>query len=476
MSRLSELWQAICRLGRKEGVSGEILRFQPDSVLLERAKPPLGARAVLYAVSAGLVLLILWSVFGHIDRVVVGGGRIVTVTQPVVLQSYSIALVKDIRVTMGQRVRKGEVLVVLDPTFAQADMTQLRERIASLEAHRARLQCELDGRDYPPPRKPGEPVPVGTELREQRFQADIRRSRREEYDSHIRAYDEAVKKLNAEIAATEEDLKRRQDRLRIYREFERMREHLYRKDIEARASYLEIRRDRLTVESDELRLRSSLQESRSKLAGTEADRTAYVSGWRSQTAQELVEVRRELDQALEQYSKAQKMGDLVNIRAPMDAVVLELAQRNAGSVANEAEALVTLVPEDAELEVEADIQPQDVGYIRPGQPAKVKLATLPFQKHGKLDATLKTVSRDAFQNERGGPGVYRARLTLPAHPLQSLSDVPDTFTLLPGMTATAEINVGERRIIEYFLYPVLAGFDTPVPSEQESMKKERPKP
>ncbi|MCR5562594.1 MAG: HlyD family type I secretion periplasmic adaptor subunit [Desulfovibrio sp.] len=459
--------------GRREGaVSGEILRFQPDSVLLERATPPLGARVVLYAVSAGLALLIAWSVFGHIDRVVVGDGRIVTATQPLVLQSYGIALVRDIRVAMGQRVKKGDILVVLDPTFAQADMNQLRERIASLEAHRVRLQCELDGQDYPPPRKAGEPEPVGTELREQRFQTDIRSSRSEEFESHIRAYDEAVKKLRAEIAATEEDLKRRQERLRIYREFERMRENLYRQDIEARASYLEIRRDRLTVESDEQRLRSSLQESRSKLAGMEADRTAFVSGWRSKTAQELVEVRRELDQALEQYSKALKRGDLANIRAPVDAVVLELAQRNVGSVANEAEALVTLVPEDAELELEVDIQPQDVGYIRPGQPARVRLATMPFQKHGKLDATLKTVSRDAFQKERGGPGVYRARLTLPVNPLKTLSDVPDTFTLLPGMTATAEINVGERRIIEYFLYPVLAGFDAPVP-QGETLQQER---
>lgn len=472
MSRFSALRQGFRRMGRREGVSGEILRFQPDSVLLERATPPLGARAALYAISAGVLLLILWSIFGHIDRVVVGTGKVVTATQPVVLQSYSIALVKDIRVRMGQRVKKGDILVVLDPTFAQADMAQLGERITSLQAHLARLQCELDGQGYPPPRKPGEPVPTGTALREQRFQADIWRSRREEYDSHIRAYDEAVKKLRAEIAATEEDLKRRQERLRIYREFERMREHLYRQDIEARASYLEIRRDRLTVESDELRLRSTLQESRSQLAGTEADRTAYVSGWRGQTAQELVDVRRELDQALEQYSKAQKMGDLVNIRAPMDAVVLELAQRNAGSVANETEALVTLVPEDAELEVEVDIQPQDVGYIRPGQSARVKLATLPFQKHGKLEAALKTVSRDAFQNERGGQGVYRARLSLPAHPLESLRDVPDTFTLLPGMTATAEINVGDRRIIEYFLYPVLAGFDAPRPPEQKGMKED----
>ncbi|MBQ3059994.1 MAG: HlyD family type I secretion periplasmic adaptor subunit [Desulfovibrio sp.] len=458
MKRLWAWLQERCR--RSDTVSGEILRFQPDSVLLERATPPQAARWTLYAISLAVAGLILWSIFGHMGRTVMGEGRIVTITQPVVLQAYSISMIRDIRVRMGQHVKKDDILVVLDPTFARADMSQLVERISSLEAHRARLQAELDGQDYPS-RNTGEAAPTGAALREERVQADIWRSRRAEYDSHMRAYDEAVKKLGAGIAATEEDLKRRQERLEIYREFEHMRQKLYERDIEARASYLEIRKDRLTVESDVLRLRSSVQESRNELAATEAERTAYVSGWRSQTAQELVAVRRELDQAQEEYTKARKLGDLVNIRAPMDAVVLELAERNVGSVVEEAETLVTLVPEGAALEVEVDIEPQDVGYVQAGQSASLKLATLPFQKHGKMRATLRAVSRDAFVKHKGGQGIYRARLSLAAEPLAGLEDVPATFSLVPGMTLTAEIRVGERRVIEYFLYPVLAGFDRP---------------
>ncbi|MBO4313741.1 MAG: HlyD family type I secretion periplasmic adaptor subunit [Desulfovibrio sp.] len=465
---LQRLWAALGRLfGRGDGgvkpgaVPRDILRFQPDSVLLERAAPPLGARVTLYALAASITFLILWSVFGRIDRIVTGEGRIVTMSQPVVLQSYSISIIKDIRVRMGQRVKKDDVLVVLDPTFAQADMSRLEERVTSLSTHLRRLQCELDEQPFPPPAAPGAPLPTSSEQREQRIQADIWRSRRDEYVARIRTYDEERKKLRTEIEATEADLERRLERLKIYREFESMREKLYKQGIEARAGWLEVKKDRLTVESDALRLKSSIQESRYELARVESDRNAYVTGWRSSAAQELVTVRRELDEAAEQYNKARKMGDLVNIRAPMDAVVLEIAKRNAGSVANEAEALVTLVPDDAPLEVEVEIQPQEIGYVRPGQTARVKLATLPFQKHGKIDAVLKAVSKDAFQKNTpaGEQNVYRARLELPSRPLESLRNLPEGFVLLPGMTVTAEINVGERRIIEYFLYPVLAGFD-----------------
>ena len=378
-----------------------------------------------------------------------------------ILQAYSLYIVKDIRVHMGQRVRKNDILVVLDPTFAQADMDQLQERITSLGVHVERLQCELDNRPFPQSGKSDAPHLSTSERREIRLQSDIYRSRREEYISRIRTYDEQQKKLSTEIKATIADLERRRERLKIYMEFEDMREKLYSRGIEARAGFLEVKKDRLTVESDVLRLESSIQELRYELASVDSDRMAYVTAWRTEAAQELVNVRRELDQALEQFNKAKKMGELVNIRAPMDAVVLEVAKRNAGSVADEAEALVTLVPDDAPLEVEVEIQPQDIGYVQTGQTARIKLSTLPFQRHGKIDASLKAVSKDSFTKNTaaGEQTVFRARIALPAQPLDSLRNLPEGFCLFPGMTVSAEINVGERRIIEYFLYPVLAGFD-----------------
>ncbi|MDO5484194.1 MAG: biotin/lipoyl-binding protein, partial [Desulfovibrionaceae bacterium] len=270
---LKERWAALTeRLskGKDDGrdVPYDILRFQPDSVLLERATPPLGARITLYAFGASIVFLILWSIFGHIDKVVVGQGKLVTASTPVVLQSYSISIIKDIRVHMGQRVKKDDILVVLDPTFAQADMAQLEERITSLTMHLQRLQCELEDKPFPLPPAEGEQKPVlsSSQQREERMQADIYRSRHDEYTSRIRTFDEQRKRLAVEIEAIIADLELRQERLKIYREFEDMREKLYERGIEARAGFLEVKKDRLTVESDALRLQSSIQEMRYELA------------------------------------------------------------------------------------------------------------------------------------------------------------------------------------------------------------------
>ncbi len=438
----------------------EVWRFQPDSVLLERAKPPLGARWSLYLLALFVLLLLLWSIFGKMDRIVMADGKIVTIDTPVVLQSYSIALVKDIRVVMGQRVRKGEVLVVLDATFAQADMSQLRDRISSLAAHAQRLECEIGDKPYPP--AGAIPPEAGSAAaREQALQSSIYASRQSEYAARLKTYEEQLKRLHTEQAATAGDLLHRKERLKIFTEFEHMRRQLYERGIEARAGFLEAQKDRLSVAGDVLRMESSLQELQHEIASVEADRATYLTNWRSTAAQELVSVRRQLDESREQLNKATKMGELVDIRAPMDAVVLEVARRNAGSVADEAEALVTLVPLDAPLEVDVEIRPGDIGYVRTGQTARIKLATLPFQKHGTLDATVLAVSEDAFlkQTAAGEQSFYRARLKLPAEPLATLRNLPKGFAIMPGMTVMAEINIGDRRIIEYFLYPVLAGFD-----------------
>ncbi len=445
--------------GKGRELPSEILRFQPDSVLLERAKPPLGARWSLYALAAFVVITLLWSIFGRIDRIVTAEGKIVTVDTPVVLQTYSISIVKEIRCAMGQRVNKGDVLVVLDPTFAQADVTQLQDRIASLAAHVARLQSETEGRDYVPDLKA--PGLSEADVRELRLQMGIFASRKVEYSSRLKTYEEQTKRLTAERASTAADLGHRRERLKIYHEIEGMHQRLYKQGIEARAGYLDVEKDRHTVEGDVLRMESTLQELEHELSSVEADRAAYISSWRSQTAQELVTTRRQLDESREAMNKAKKLGELVDIRAPMDAVVLEVAKRNVGSVADETETLVTLVPLDAKLEVEVEIKPEDIAYVRVGQTARVKLSALPFQKHGKMDATVQAVSEDAFLKKlpQGEMSVYRSRLQLPANPLAEMRNLPAGFALLPGMTVTGEINIGDRRIIEYFLYPIIAGFD-----------------
>jgi HlyD family secretion protein len=190
-----------------------------------------------------------------------------------------------------------------------------------------------------------------------------------------------------------------------------------------------------------------------ELAALEAEKMSFETGWRQKMMEELLTVSRERDSVNEQLQKAGMRNRLVVLSSPTDAVVLDIAKLSQGSVVQAAEKLFTLVPLGAELEAEVQIDSMDVGYLKLGDVAHVKLDAYPFQKHGMLDAKLRTISEDAFRREgsSGADDFYVSRVALASTRLKTM---PEHAKLMPGMTLTAEILVGKRSVISYLLWPL----------------------
>jgi HlyD family secretion protein len=174
--------------------------------------------------------------------------------------------------------------------------------------------------------------------------------------------------------------------------------------------------------------------------------------------EESLGVSRERDGVREQLQKADRRSKLVTLSAPVDGVVLEIAKLSPGSIVREAETFFTLVPLNAPLEAEVHIDSLDVGYIRAGGVAHIKVDAFPFQRHGTLEATVRTVSEDAFRRETpsktASDAYYMARIALDSAELKGMKD---GARLLPGMTLTAEIVVGHRTILSYMAWPLTKG-------------------
>jgi len=174
--------------------------------------------------------------------------------------------------------------------------------------------------------------------------------------------------------------------------------------------------------------------------------------------EELLSVSRERDALREQLQKAEKRSRLITLTAPIDAVVLEIAKLSPGSIVREGETFFTLVPLNAELEAEVQIDSTDIGYVRNGADAHIKLDAFPFQRHGTLDAKIRRISADAFQqdnaNRQTGNVYYRARLKLEKN---SLKNMLESSRLMPGMTLSAELVVGKRSVLSYIAWPLTKG-------------------
>lgn len=441
---------------------GFALDYLPDGAAIEHAPLPRAARSTLYVLAGLLVALVLWAGFAQVDRIVTAGGRLVTTAPLVVAQPLETAVVRGVDVQVGDRVRAGDRLATLDPTFAAADLADLTAKLASVEAQIGRLRAELDGGDFTP--AAGNPDAA--------VQAAILERRRAEYRSRLASLDEKAGQLDSAIAAGRRAQTGLAERLAVVGEVEDIRRQLQERQTGSRLTWLEARVERLRMRDELTALQDREQASAHELRGVQADRAAFVDEWRRKTAEELVEQSRQRATLVEQIAKAERRRSLVTLTAPVDAVVLEVAKRSVGSVIREAEPLVTLVPADVPLEVEAEIPSRDIGLIRVGDFVRVKLDAFPFQRHGTLPGEIRTISADAFTHDPSGSqgaaainpdgprpaagAVFRTRIRLTDTQLEG---VPAGTALSPGMVASAEIRVGTRSVLSYFLYPVIRALD-----------------
>ena len=420
---------------------------------IETRTPPLLARGTLYALLALIAVALLWATFSDLDRIVTATGRIITRAQPVVVQALETSVVRSIDVRVGQSVKKGERLVTLDPTFAEADLSQIRQRLDSLEAEADRLQAELDGKPYR----------AAASVADGKLQTELHAKRKAEYEARIKGFRSDLARLEADLNGTRRSVAVLEQRLQGLREIEAMKSDLKEKKFVSQMGVLEARTLRLEAEQiyeDSVNKSKQLVE---QISQTRSGLDAYVEGWRQKLLDDLVRARRERDTLREQFAKFERRGVLVVLSAPYDATVLEINKRSVGSVAKEADPILTLVPaEGAELEAEIQIASEDVGFVRKGDPVRLKIDAFPFQLHGTLDGKLSVVGADSIATDPAQQAGRGTRAFYPARVAQfsgTLRAVPKDFRLAPGMTVVAEVRVGTRSVISYFAYPLIKAFD-----------------
>jgi HlyD family secretion protein len=454
---------------RKRELNSKLLvEFQPDAVEIEKRSVPGGARWTLYAVVALLICSVCWAWWAEVDRIVTAQGKLITTMAPVVIQTVSTAPIRTMNAQFGDRVTAGEVLATLDPTFSEADLASLKSKRLSLQSIIARLRAEKDQTDFIVPDDHPE---ASWLLQKQVFleRANQFRSKLDEYDSEINKV--IVKQENNVLSI--EHLK---DAYAGHRKYEASIIRLAKKGSKSEEEVLSRRLQTGQAEMRYLAARNQSRELERESDSIRAQRDAYVAQWRSELVTQLAQATEEHVQIEEDLSKAVRSNELVELRVPQDMpfkefVVFEVADRSVGSVLKPGEALFRLVPVDVPLEAEVEIEGRDIskinqanaediesGNLPDGSTVRVKLGSFPYQKHGTIDGAVRAISEGSFEKQGAagrptGATMYKARIQL-MNP-EGLNEVPDNFRLMPGMTTTAEIKVGRRRVIDYFLYPLL---------------------
>ncbi len=418
----------------------------PDPLALEHRPLPRAARGTGYLLMAMILGFLVWASVSKVDRIVVAQGKLISSEPLIVVQPLESAIVRSILVRAGDVVTKGEVLARLDPTFVAADAASLAGQKASLDAEVDRLGAELSGARFE----------AGSDPERQR-QASLLAEHQAEIAAGLDSLDEQLRKTEAMLATNAGRQDALTARIAILKTIEDIRSKLFEKSYVSRVQMLEAQSATLAARSELDQLRGEAEELQHERASSAAKRTAFVKEWRGKAEQERVDAGRRRDAVAEELTKATRKAELSALVAPADGIVMEVAHRSIGSVLQPAEPLVTIVPADAPLKAEVEIDAADIGSVEAGSLVRVKLEAFPFQRYGTLDGTLDVVSPDAFHRDPPAVGAYfRALVGFESLTLPGLGD---TARLTPGMTLTAEIHAGEQRLIAYITYPVIRVFD-----------------
>jgi HlyD family secretion protein len=429
------------------------IEFLPDADEIERRPLPPYARITVHVLAAMLVCFLVWSSFAEIDEVVKAQGRLTTPLSNIVVQPIETSIIRSIDVRVGQVVRKGERLATLDPTDADADQAQLRLKFDSLDTQVKRLEAELTGK--------AAPAESGQVSADTQLQDKLAGERRANFAAQVTRLNENIAKTRASLETNLRDQQVLGDRTKSLREVESMQERLVDQKFGAKVNLLDARNKRMEVERDYTLAKNQEPQIRRELAGMEAEKQAFVNGWRQKIMEDMLNLTRDRDATAEQIKKGTLRRDKVVLTAPADAMVQDIAKLSQGSVAQAAEKLFTLVPLGTALDAEVQIDSLDVGHVKPGDKVHIKLDAFPFQKHGTLEAKVRTLSEDAFKRdttnmETGTDAYYVSRIDLGASRLKNMDP---HARLLPGMTLTAEIVVGKRTVLSYLLWPLTKGLD-----------------
>jgi len=436
--------------------------FQPDAAVIEERALPWIARSVIYIVAALLVTAALWASLAQVDRVVTARGKLITIDAMIVVQPLETAVIRTIDVGVGDYVKAGTVLATLDPTFTESQETANRERLNSMRAEARRLEAEIYQKPFP--------VDDDAKTLDPKYlalQTAVYSHRHAEYTAAVSSSEADIARYQAALSTNRQAQQGLQERLKVVTQIEGMRQELFSLSAGSKLNLLTSKLDRLSLSDQLAEKQYQEKELLQQVAAAREQKEKYINNWVREVGERLTTVQQDISTATQQLAAAERRRSLVVLRAPADGIVLELAHRSIGSVAKEAEPLVTLVPVGNKIEAEVDIDSADVARLRIGDPVRVKLDALPYQRHGTISGLLRIVTENSFQDDKGGargptdkpdgqPAFFRARISL--GPLD-LRNVPRDFRLIPGMTTTAEVVVGKRTVISYLLDPVVRLFD-----------------
>lgn len=429
--------------------------FLPAALeITETPAHPFG-RIVLWSIIALIIVALLWSYFGRIDIVATARGRVVPDGSVKVVQSSAGGVTTAIKVSDGDTVKKGDLLVELDATSTEVDVASAERNLATARLERDVLKKLTAGESVDSIiDESSAPAEVKEDIRAlAHSQASAHQVQRQFASAGVSQARDQLARENINLTSAQTKLNEaRTNRDQIQSAYDQaigldkatLQSQLNTANsrVEAAETTVQTMQDRVS------QARSSLTQAQGTLATVDSTNGTSMLG-------SVVDQDKLIAQLENTLAKAKKTVEDQSVYAPVSGMVMSLAVNTLGGVVTPGQQLAIIVPIDTPLVIEASLQNQDIGFVHVGQMVAIKLDTYSFQRYGTLTGKVVSISPDAVQDETTNSLTYKMKIALEG--TKSSKDV--NVELLSGMSLTSEIKTGNRRIISFFLDPLIAGLD-----------------
>ena len=374
---------------------------------LRIGRPSVVSFLLLNAILITIGILVVWSAFSYVDEVTHAEGRIIPSSRMQIVQNMEGGIVRSINVKQGDVVEKDDVVLQMESVQYSSELDSKKQQVMSLMAKQARLQAEVNDQSL-------------------QFTKEFSAMASQYVQTEMSEFDSRRRRLNADVNLLESQLNSGQQELEIVK---KMTERGLEPQIEL------------------VRTQARVDELRNKIESMKRQ-------FKSESATELSRVVLELNPLRQTLPAFADKLNRTQVKAPLKGVVNRVMVNTVGGVIKPGEPIVEIVPFDDTLVVEAQIRPQDIGFIHLGQSANVKITAYDYSIFGSLKGKITNISPDSVSKEEHGQVMYYyvARIETSAKVIQSLEK---NLPIIPGMQAQVDIITGNKSVLSYLLKPLI---------------------
>jgi hemolysin D len=450
--------------------------FLPADLAILETPPSPVRMAFILLICAFVVVALAWCWFGRIDIIAVAQGKVQPAGRVKVIEPLETGKVAAIRVENGSHVKAGDVLIEMERGDAQAEEAGAAAALASYRAEAARRRAALDAANQQQLSPVAtiawtEDIPAANRTREEQvLSGDLAQlaSALASLDAQAQQKEVARDRMNATILAQE-------DLIATLKERVDMRSTLANSGSGSKAALIDAMETMKYQQTVLQTQKGQRDDAMATLNVLTRERQKIIDAFTADNSQKLAEAQRQADDFEQKLAKARLKSGRMTLSSPIDGVVLGLSVTTVGQVIATGDEIMRIVPEDATLEIECYLANKDVGFVKPGQTAVVKIESFPFTRYGTLSAQVRRVAHDAIpepdaQQAEGDPsrtnkqdklfaGAQRTQnlvFSVTLTPNKTVMNVDGQIVpLTPGMAVSVEIATGNRRILEYLFSPLV---------------------